>query len=207
MSRRILPGGVLVLALALVAVVVAMRKDSTREIAAPTPDVAAQAPAPPPASPPPAAPKASEPVREDVAVLQERLEATARGADAEWLAERMRAVELRDQAQVRWDDGIGREELAARHVQPSVRRFFGELELEPVLEPGGLMAGLEIQHVAPDGVAAAAGLGPGDVIVSLLDEELADPADLPELLTRLPRRLPLCVERGGARRCLEIEMD
>lgn len=172
------------------------------------------APAPPPPAqgeraetPPPAPAPEREPPPADLEALEERLAETDRPAEAERLRERVREVVRREEAKARWDEGVSGESLEARHLEPSVRRLFEELELEPVLREGGLMEGLAVQGVAEDGAAARAGLAPGDVIVSLDGEELEDPRALPGLLARLSRPLPLCVTRGGSRRCMELELD
>lgn len=205
MSRRAWIGAVLCAGLLLAAALFGLRPDA-REPAAPEPPEVAAAPAERPAPAAPAEAPAPALPKADATALQRHLEQTRRPGDAEHLARRMHEVARQEAAIARWDEGVAREELEARHIEPAVRRFFGELELEPVLRDGGLMEGLAVRRVSDGGAASRAGLAPGDVIVSLLDRELEDPAELPDLLARLPRRLPLCVERDAARRCLEIEL-
>jgi serine protease Do len=59
-------------------------------------------------------------------------------------------------------------------IDDTVRHAFGL---------GGTVAGVAVTQIAPDGAAAEAGLSPGDVVVQIQQERVAEPDDVARLIT------------------------
>ena len=73
--------------------------------------------------------------------------------------------------------------------------------------PGGASEGVLVQQVGP-GIAAEAGVRPGDILVSLNNQKVKNVAHLQQLVRELPRgkRVPLLVKRGGGALYLAVEV-
>ena len=74
----------------------------------------------------------------------------------------------------------------------------GELEA-PERERLGIEGGVRVREVDPDGAAAAAGIRPGDILVSIDHQAVVDPESLMELVGGLPtdRAVPVRLYRDG----------
>ena len=74
----------------------------------------------------------------------------------------------------------------------------GELE-RAEREELGIEGGVRVRDVDPDGAAAAAGIRPGDVLVSIDHQSVSDPAQLVELVSGLSadRAVPVRLYRDG----------
>ncbi len=72
---------------------------------------------------------------------------------------------------------------------------------------GGAGEGVLVQQVGP-GIAAEAGVRPGDILVSLNNQKVKNVAHLQQLVRELPRgkRVPLLVKRGGGALYLAVEV-
>lgn len=93
------------------------------------------------------------------------------------------------------DDGSPRLNVAIADL-PADQRGKGESE-------GGVL----VQQVGP-GVAAEAGVRPGDILLSLNNQKIKDAAHLRQLVKELPRgkRIPLLVKRGDGALYLAVEI-
>ncbi len=83
-------------------------------------------------------------------------------------------------------------------------------ELEPSeRERLGIEGGVRILEVAPDGAAAAAGLRPGDVLVSIDHRTVAGPDELVALVRELPtdRAVPVRLYRDGRSLFVALRLD
>jgi S1-C subfamily serine protease len=90
-------------------------------------------------------------------------------------------------------------------MHPDVIAVFASMEVEPVLEEGGFIAGLEIRSVEAESAVRRAGFAPSDRITEINGAPVRDPADLPALLIGLrPDDLTICAERGSEHICRRI---
>lgn len=134
-------------------------------------------------------------------------EVEARLRGMEEVDARLAEVEHQAEATRRFRAAADEGRYEASDMNRSVVDFFRTMELEPLLDDDAMMVGLEIRTLFETNPLRAAGIREGDVITSLNDEPLYDPADLPARLVRLERDLTLCVDREGTEICRRVTLE
>ncbi|MFY0992500.1 DegQ family serine endoprotease [Halomonas sp. C05BenzN] len=99
-----------------------------------------------------------------------------------------------------WPDAEGREVTRAEQSDRQARLGLavGELDAEE-RERLGIEGGVRVRELDPSGAAAAAGIRPGDVLVSLDHQPVQSPEQLVEVVAALPsdRAVPVRLYRDG----------
>lgn len=164
----------------------------------PEPGIAEPAPAPEPPAPAKYDNLMYRPVPPEV---KERL------LGMEAIQQRLLEIERQNQATLRFRQAVDEGGFEADQVNRSVVDLFQTMELEPILDEESMILGLQIRTLVDESPLRRAGFREGDVITSINDTRLHDPADLPDLMVRLERDLGVCVERDSREICRRIVLD
>ena len=112
------------------------------------------------------------------------------------LHERARQESLEKKAEARWQHAVDEGGYSADDLDPAIRQFFGQVDLEPYYAKDGLITGLVIQNLQDDHPLAIAGFRVGDRLNRIQGVELRYPEEIPSLLARLGPNFSVCRAEG-----------
>jgi len=155
-----------------------------------------------PAPPPPEATTAAQPVDADPVEKRHALIQ----ADPK-LHDRAQQQSLAKKAEERWTRAVDEGEYSADDLDPSIRRFFADVSLEPRYIEDGMITGLVIQDLQDDHPLAIAGFHVGDRLSRIQGVPLRYPEEIPSLLARLGPNFSVCratSDGGEIEQCKEF---
>ena len=116
-------------------------------------------------------------------------------------------LELRFEAERRFEQALIREGVIASEIRASVLELFSTVVADPVVEQGGLLKGALMRQIPADHPFERAGIRVGDLLVKLDGRSIRDPGDLPDIVVRLGARFEACVLRDDVEICTEIQAE